>query len=70
MEDKMSKYFKQTGLSNLAAELNKNKIIIKKSLINILFNDPKAPKNPSRVSHQNIKESFPLKLKEMQLNQN
>lgn len=67
IEDKMNKYFKQTGLLNMTPELNKNKIIKKKSLINIIFNDPKAPNSTSMALNQKTKDKFPLKVKEMQL---
>lgn len=49
----MNKYFKQSKLSDISAELSKNKVIKKKSFINIAFTDPKLNKNDSKFAYQN-----------------
>jgi hypothetical protein len=70
MEAKMSKYFKQTVFFDISAELDKNKAIKKKSLINIVFTDPKAPKNESKAEDKNSRLKLPIKGNKISLIQN
>jgi hypothetical protein len=57
----MSKYFKQSKFFDISAELSKNKVVKKKSLINIVFTDPKVTKNDSKPGYQNPRVKSPVK---------